>query len=119
VLWYRLIKQCATSTSLDGELRRLLKKEGFVAEVGDFETNAVFNAKNFKSARQLRDAAKKYPKRDTWCGFQLYYPMPEREARACSGYELVKAICGVFNEVISAMNCCMQVPLMAESDARR
>jgi hypothetical protein len=37
--------------------------------------------------------------------------MPEREVRAASGYELVKAICGVFDEVIPAMNCCMQVAL--------
>jgi hypothetical protein len=41
--------------------------------------------------------------------------MPEREVHACTGYELVKAIGGVFNEVIPAMNCCMTVPLVAES----
>ena len=116
--WHRLIKQCATGSELDSELHRLLKREGFIAEVGDWENNAVFTKKNFKSARQLRDATKKYPKRDAWCGFQLYYPMPEREVRACSGYELVKAICGVFDEVTTAMNCCMQVPLVAESAAR-
>ncbi|HTS19263.1 MAG TPA: hypothetical protein VMP11_16925 [Verrucomicrobiae bacterium] len=115
--WHRLIKQCADGTELDGELRRLLKREGFVAEVGDFESNTVFTGKNFTSARQLRDAAKKYPKRDAWCGFQLYYPMPEREVRASSGYEIVKAICGVFDEVISPMNCCLQVPLTVSRDA--
>ena len=37
--------------------------------------------------------------------------MPAAEVRACSGYELVQAIAGVFEEVIPAMNCCMQVPL--------
>jgi hypothetical protein len=37
--------------------------------------------------------------------------MPEREVRSCTGYELVKAICGVFDEVVPAMNCCMQVEL--------
>jgi len=87
-----------------------LKREGFVVEVGNFEANTVFNAKNFKSARQIRDAAKKYSKRE-WAVFQLYYPMPEREVRASTGYELVKAICSIFSEVTLAMNACMQIPL--------
>ncbi len=108
--WHRLINQCSAGSELDEELHRLLKREGFVAEVGDFESNAVFNAKNFKSARQIRDAAKNYSTRE-WAGFQLYYPMPESEVRTSSGYELVKAICGVFEEVVPAMNCCMQIKL--------
>jgi hypothetical protein len=105
--WHRLMKQSAT---LEAELSRLIKREGFVAEVGDWEANAVFTKKNFKSGTQIRDAAKDDPKR-AWVGFQLYYPMPEREVRSCDGYELVKAICSVFDEVVPAMNCCMQVPL--------
>jgi len=114
--WHRLMKQCAAGTVLDAELRRLLKREGFVAEVGDFESNAVFTAKNFRSARQLRDAARPYPKNE-WVGFQLYYPMPAREVRSCTGIELVKAVCGVFTEVTAAMNACMSVPLRL-TDAR-
>ncbi len=105
--WHRLMK---ASAALDKELHRLLCREGFVAEVGDWETNAVFTRQNFKSARQIRDAARRYSKRE-WAGFQLYYPMPEREVRACTGLELVKAVCGVFTEVIPAMNLCMQVAL--------
>jgi hypothetical protein len=110
--WHRLIEQCAVGSVLDGEVKRLLKREGFVAEVGDWEANAVFTAKNFKSARQIRDAVKNYSKRE-WAGFQLYYPMPAKEVRACSGFELVKAICGTFGEVVPAMNACMQVELTA------
>jgi hypothetical protein len=105
--WHRLMK---SSAALDAELRRVIQREGFVAEVGDWETNAVFTKKNFKSARQIREAVKGYSKRE-WVGFQLYYPMPEREVGACSGYELVKAICGIFQEVTAAMNCCMQIHL--------
>ena len=116
-VWHRLIEQCAEEKELDKELDRLLKREGFVAEVGDWEANTVFNAKNFKSARQIRDAAKDYSTRE-WASFQLYYPMPEKEVRASSGYELVKAICGVFDEVTPAMNCCMQVPLESVTVAR-
>jgi hypothetical protein len=115
--WHRLMKQCASGTMLDAELRRLLKREGFVAEVGDFESNAVFTVKNFRSARQLRDAAGPYPKNE-WVGFQVYYPMPEREVRNCSGIELVKAVCGVFAEVMPAMNACMSAPLRVNTDTR-
>ncbi len=108
--WHRLMKQCAKNTVLDKELHRLLKREGFVAEIGDFEKNTVFTKKNFKSATQLRAAMKKYSPRE-WAGFQLYYPMPEKEVRACPGYELIQAVQGVFAEVTPAMNACMQVPL--------
>jgi hypothetical protein len=104
--WHRLMKQCAPGTTLDAELRRLLKHEGFVAWIGGKE----FNAKNFRSARQLRAAARHHPA-DEWLGFQLYYPMPEREVRASTGYELVRAVCGVFAEVVPVMNCCMPVRL--------
>lgn len=115
--WHRLIGRCAVGTALDKELKRLLRREGFVAEVGDWEANAVFNAKNFKSARQIRDAVKDYSKRE-WVGFQLYYPMPEREVRSCTGLELVKAVCGIFDEVTPAMNCCMQVQIGSLDSAR-
>ncbi len=108
--WHRLIEQCADDSVLDKELHRLLNREGFVVEVGDFEANAVFTKKNFQSARQIRDAAKNYSRRQ-WAGFQLYYPMPEKEVRACTGLELVKAVCGVFAEVTPAMNSCLQVKL--------
>jgi hypothetical protein len=108
--WHRLIGECADGSALDRELHRLLTREGFVVEVGNFETNAVFTKKNFKSAREIRDAAKDYSKHE-WAGFQLYYPMPEKEVRACSGHELIQAICSVFTEVMPAMNSCMQIRL--------
>jgi hypothetical protein len=116
--WHRLIRQSAAGTELDKELQRLVKREGFVVEVGDWEANAVFTKENFTSARQIREAAAKYSRRE-WAGFQLHYPMPEREVRACSGYELVKAMCGIFDEVVPAMNCCMQVPLVRADSSFR
>lgn len=110
--WHRLVAQCADGTVLDREFRRLLKQEDFVAEIGDWSANAVFNAKNFDSARQLHDVLANYP-RNQWVGFQLYFPMPQAEVEACSGFELVKAMCAVFAQVVPAMNACMQVPLTA------
>lgn len=116
--WHRLVAQLRAGSDLDGELHRLLKREGFVAEVGDWEANAVFTRKNFTSARQLRDALRRAPATQ-WVGFQLYYPMPEKELRACSGYELVQAIVGAFAAVVPAMNACMQVPLVAPAAGPR
>lgn len=113
--WHRLVRQCRAGSILDRELKRLLR-DGFVAEIGDWEANAVFNAGNFRSAQQIRDAIQDYPTR-AWVGFQFYYPMPGRELQSCSGYELIKAVCGIFSEVVPAMNACMQVPLVAESPA--
>jgi hypothetical protein len=108
--WYRLIKQCRAGTVLDAELRRLLKREGFLAEVGNWETNPVLTGKNYTSARQIRDAARKFHGRQ-WVGFQCYYPMPAAEVSACTGLELVNAMTGIFSEVTPAMNACMQVAL--------
>jgi hypothetical protein len=108
--WNRLMAQCRAGTPMERELTRLLNREGFVAEIGDWEANAVFRRGAFRSARQIREAARRYPARE-WAGFQLYYPMPRRELVRSSGYDVVKAVCAVFDEVVPAMNVCMQVPL--------
>jgi hypothetical protein len=108
--WHRLLRQCAKGSALDGELRRLLTKEGFTVSVSGGAGSVRFDARSYTSALQVRNAAKKSPARD-WAGFNVYYPMPEAEVRASSGYELVKAVEGVFAQLVPAMNLCMQVPL--------
>jgi hypothetical protein len=108
--WHRLLRQCAKGSALDGELRRLVTDEGFVAAVTGGARTRRFDARTFTSALQVRSAAKKCPPRE-WAGFNVYYPMPEAEVRSCSGYELVKAVEGVFAQLVPAMNLCMQVPL--------
>ena len=55
--WHRLLAQCGEGTVLDRELRRLLGREGFTAEIGDWSANAVFTARNYESASALREAA--------------------------------------------------------------
>jgi hypothetical protein len=110
--WHRLLAQCRKGTDLDRELARLLRAEGFVAEIGDFEANFVLDRESYTSAAQLAGAARGIDPQ-AYGGFQLYYPMPALELRNCSGYELVKAVLAVFAEVIPAMNLCMQVPLAA------
>jgi hypothetical protein len=108
--WHRLLRQCAKGSALDEELRRLLTKEGFVVSVMGGAGTVRFDARTYTSALRVRNAAKKCPPRD-WAGFNVYYPMPESEVRASSGYELVKAVEGVFAQLVRAMNFCMQVPL--------
>lgn len=108
--WHRLVKQLRQGSVLDRELHRLLHREGFTAEVGNWDEGTVFTDGNFKSVEQVRTAVRKAGP-ETWAGFQLYYPMPAKEVRSCAGYEIVKAVCAVFAEVIPAMNACMQVKL--------
>lgn len=108
--WHRLLGQCRKGSTLDRDLHRLLHEEGFTAELGDWEHNAIFTAANFHSAAQLARAAKNCPPRQ-WAGFQLYYPIPESEMLNTAGHELVQAIRAAFRAVVPAMNCCMQVPL--------
>jgi hypothetical protein len=108
--WHRLMKQCAAGTDLDKEMRRLILKEGFRATVNGSDATKRFTAENFRSARQVRDTAHTARPRE-WAGFSLFYPMPQAEVRATTGYDLVQGILGAFAEVIPSMNLCMQVPL--------
>ncbi len=115
--WHRLMAGCRKGSPLDGELGRLLLEEGFAAEIGDWEDNTILRKDNFTSAAQLRAASRRIAS-DRWGGFQLYYPMPAEELRACSGYELVQAVVAAFTEVVPAMNLCMQVPLQEPGPGR-
>jgi hypothetical protein len=108
--WHRLVKQCRAGTVLDHELRRLVKREGFVAAVIREQTTGGLAERSFTTTAPLRSALLKCPPQ-RWAGFQLYYPMPESEVRASTGFELIQAIAGVFKEVVPAMNCCMDVQL--------
>lgn len=116
--WHRLVAQCRKGTVVDRELERLVRREGFVVEAGDFERSVRLDASSFRGAADVRAAARKAPP-ERWASFQLYYPMPEKELLACSGPDLVRAIRGSFQEVIAVMNECMQVPLKREEPLPR
>jgi hypothetical protein len=108
--WHRLMKACRDDAAVNAELRRLVRTEGFVVEVGDFEKGLKLDAKTFTSAADIAAAGRAAPP-GKWASFQLYYPMPEKELRGCTGAELVLAVRGVFQEVIAVMNASMQAPL--------
>lgn len=109
--WHRLMKQCEEGTTLDREMGRLVRREGFTARLIGGRVSS-WTAATWKSSVQIRESARKAPA-DEWAGFQLFYPMGADEVRSCSGHELVRAIFGVFEEVTEAMNQCMQIRLSA------
>jgi hypothetical protein len=115
--WHRLVAGFRAGSPLDAELQRLVRREGFACEIGNWENNTRFDAKRFRSTPQLERALEKYP-RAGWAAFQLYYPMPRGEVAACTGIELVRAIEGVFVEVVPAMNLCMQIRLEESGPGR-
>lgn len=108
--WHRLLRQCRKGSALDHELQRLVGGEGFTAAVTGEGDDGTWTERSCTTAAALREAMRACPP-DHWAGFQLYYPMPERDVRACSGLELVQAIAGVFAEVVPVMNRCMQIRL--------
>jgi hypothetical protein len=110
--WHRFAAGLRAGSALERELTRLIRREGFVARIGDWEWMAGFDAKSFRSVTQLRAALRRVGPRD-WAGFQLYYPFPEEEVRSMAGHELVEAVAAVFAEVAPAMNAWLQSPVEA------
>jgi hypothetical protein len=47
-----------------------------------------------------------------WGGFQLFWPMSEKEVLATAGDEIVDAVLAVFDELAPAMNLCMYSPCL-------
>ena len=108
--WHRLVKGLTPGGRLTRELKRLVVREGFRLFVGNWDDAWTVKGKQFPSTRVLRKALNAAPPRD-WAGFQVYYPMSPEEVRGSSGAELVEPMLAVFEEVTSAMNCCMQIAL--------
>lgn len=78
----------------------------FISAVIGEQATGELAARNITRAAQLRPAMRACVP-DYWAGSQLYYAVPERDVRACTGLGLVKAITGVFGEVTPVMNCCI------------
>ena len=112
--WHRLMKQSAAGSELDKELHRLLKHEGFTMEVGDWQANAVFTKKNFKSARPVRETARKYPKKKNGPASNSIIQCPSAKSAPVPAMNWSRRS-RVFTEVTPAMNACMQVPLQETS----
>ena len=108
--WNRLLKQLKTDGGLYPELKRLVKREGFSIDAGNWEETNTFRKNSLPDPGKLRKILKNAIP-DSWAGFQVYYPMNEKEVSGSPGVDLVESMLAVFREVTPAMNRCMQINL--------
>jgi hypothetical protein len=108
--WHRLLAALKPSSPLAHELKRLAFEEGFLIEAGGWETQHVFTKKAFPDMAKMKKILQSAPG-ESWSGFQVYYPMPEKEVRSSTGIDLIESMMAIFGEVTPAMNCCMQMEL--------
>ncbi len=108
--WFRLLKTLKPKSPMERELKRLVKREGFLLHAGSWDEPAQFSKTNFPAMLKLRRSLEAAPK-NHWSGFQIYYPMRESEVRSATGVDLVESMLAVFKEVTPAMNLCMQIYL--------
>ena len=108
--WNRLLKQCRAESELYQELKRLVTREGFVIDAGGWEDRITFRKRSLPEPAKLRKVLREAPA-ESWAGFQVYYPMKEKEVSTAAGVDLIEAMLAVFREVTPAMNECMQTKL--------
>lgn len=108
--WHRLLAQMKSNSELDTLLLRLVRGDGFRLYAGGWGRGNELSAKSFKGVGQLRRMLAGAPAAD-WCGFQLFYPMREKEVRQTNGVEIIESILAIFSEVTPVMNASMQVSL--------
>lgn len=109
--WYRLLQSLRSNGPMESELKRLVMREGFRIHAGGWEEGLKeISRSNFQGAPQMRHLLSKAPPK-SWAGFQLYYPMREKEIMSSTGAELFEAMLAVFEEVTPAMNLCMHIQL--------
>jgi len=109
--WHRLVKGLRKGTPLEAELARLVGREGFHATAGPFSDMTVFSGRRWGGVAAVRRACGRIPANE-WGGFQLYYPIPEKELDAMPGGEIVAAVLAIFDEVAPAMNLVQSVPCL-------
>ena len=80
-----------------------------MVEVGNRENSGALKARSIELPGRF--ASPQIFLSHEWACLQFHYATLDREAHACAGYELAKAVTGVFKEVMPAMNCCMQIRL--------
>lgn len=108
--WYRLQKQCRPGSALYREFKRLVGREGFFIDAGNWDDPVTFSKKTLPEPEKLRKVLGKAPG-DSWAGFQVYYPMKQKDVSTTNGIDLIESMLAIFREVTPAMNCCMQTQL--------
>jgi hypothetical protein len=111
--WHRLLASLKPAGAMARELKRLVFKEGFAVEAATgWDSLGEFTKNNFPSMAKLKKILEDAPAA-SWAGFQVYYPMPEKEVQGSSGVDLVESMMAIFGEVTPPMNLCMQIQLGA------
>jgi hypothetical protein len=108
--WHRLLRNLTPSSGMAGELKRLVQREGFRVEAGNWDRRLTIGNDKFPSMAVLKKALQSAPPAE-WAGFQVYYPMPEKEVNSSTGVDLIESMMAIFEEVTPAMNLCMQIQL--------
>lgn len=107
--WHRLINSLKRKAKFHDDLHKLVS-DGFWLRAGGWDSACRYSRSSFPSRAELLRALTQARARE-WSGFQVYYPMTEKEVRGSKGADLVEAILAVFEEVRPLMNDCMQVRL--------
>jgi hypothetical protein len=108
--WHRLLQSLKPSGIMERELKRLVLREGFRIEAGNWDTQVRATKSTFSGVAKIRKALQSAPPAE-WAGFQLFYPMTQKEVQASSGVDLIESMLAIFEEVTPAMNVCMQIEL--------
>ena len=108
--WHRLLRSLTPSGAMSRELKRLVQREGFRVDAGNWENRMTVGKSKLPGMDSLKKALENAPPAE-WAGFQVYYAMPEKEVQASSGADLVESMMAIFEEVTPAMNLCMQIEL--------
>lgn len=108
--WNRLVSALKPDGPIERELKRLVRREGFRIRLGEWGAPVLISGANWPGASGLRRQIKGIAE-NQWAGFQLYYPIAEKEMSTFTGVDLVESMLAVFREVAPAMNLCMQTRL--------
>lgn len=107
--WHRLLGALKPSGAMARELKRLVSREGFHIDAGCWENRHKIEGSLPDVAKLKRMLNNADP--SSWAGFQVYYPMQEKEVQGSSGVDLIESMMAIFEEVTPAMNLCMQIRL--------
>jgi hypothetical protein len=108
--WHRLLASLKPSSAMARELKRLVIREGFSIDAGGWEGRQELSKGVLPGMAKLKKILEDAPA-TSWAGFQVYYPMPEKDVRSSTGVDLVESMMAIFEEVTPAMNLCMQIQL--------
>lgn len=110
--WHVLLR-ALRADELPRILRRLLR-EGFRIRGGPFSSLVEYHQRSW-DLPAFRRKLQTFSVRE-WGGFQLFWPMAEKEITATPGPEIIDAALAVFDELTPAMNLCMYAPCLREED---